>query len=241
MRHHLRLRFGPLSRGLGEDAALREEHARVEHRDADRVDEDHGHGVDADLFIRVVLARDRIVLLKPPLIGVLDMVTFEEAQDLRARRNEHEEGDGQHRCEVRACRLAERAASKAAAEERSHNEKHECGDDRPQGLNVEACDEVKVVEAFDVERRDQVKVKDLERRHGLLEHLGKLNAEVERHRADDLVKRDQNAKLSPRDDVDNHPPEARASALDVFSVAILTEAFGERTLEYLRVVVIACQ
>ena len=73
----------------------------------------------------------------------------------------------------------------------------------------------------------------------LREHLRKLNAEVERHRADDLVERDQNAKLSRREDVDNHSPEARASALHVLSgdvaVAILVEAFGERALEHLTV------
>ena len=89
------------------------------------------------------------------------MVTFEKAQDLGARRNEDEEGDGEHRREVRARRLVVRGASKAAAEERGHDEQHERGDDRPEGHRVEACDEVKVVEALDVERGDEVEVEDL--------------------------------------------------------------------------------
>ena len=62
--------------------------------------------------------------------------------------------------------------------------------------------------------------------------------QVEAHRADDLVQRDQDAQLAARHHVIDHPPEARTRALDVLrvdvAVAVLIETIGERPLAELR-------
>ena len=65
-------------------------------------------------------------------------------------------------------------------------------------------------------------------------HLGELNTQVERHRADDLVQRHQDAHFARRDNVVNRTSDARARALHVIcvdvSVAVFVEAFGEGAL-----------
>ena len=62
--------------------------------------------------------------------------------------------------------------------------------------------------------------------------------EVEGHGASDLEEGDHSAQLAVRHDVVNHPPEARACALDILcvdiAVAVLIEPFGERPLAHLR-------